>query len=116
MIDGGPITCWFVGHIFCLRVKWVLRVWMFWRLGPAHVPNARRSILPLMARLQVPRQAYEEDVKMSYSISPVSLSTRLLSKPSKAKRKIPKIPFKVGLLGRSVGCVRVVLLEAGRSM
>ncbi|CAM9098047.1 unnamed protein product [Scytosiphon promiscuus] len=32
---------------------------------------------------------------MSYSISPVSQSTRMLSKPSKAKRKIPKIPFKV---------------------
>ncbi|CAN0435084.1 unnamed protein product [Laminaria digitata] len=32
---------------------------------------------------------------MTYSISPVSLSTRLLSKPGKAKRKIPKIPFKV---------------------
>lgn len=44
--------------------------------------------------LQVPRQAYEDDVKMSYSISPVSQSTKLLSKPSKAKRKIPKIPFK----------------------
>lgn len=45
--------------------------------------------------VQVPRQAYEEDVKMSYSISPVSQSTRMLSKPGKAKRKIPKIPFKV---------------------
>lgn len=44
---------------------------------------------------QVPRQAYEDDVKMSYSISPVSQSTKLLSKPGKAKRKIPKIPFKV---------------------
>ncbi|CAN0187386.1 unnamed protein product [Ectocarpus sp. 6 AP-2014] len=32
---------------------------------------------------------------MSYSISPVSQSTRMLSKPGKAKRKIPKIPFKV---------------------
>ncbi|CAM9718955.1 unnamed protein product [Ascophyllum nodosum] len=50
---------------------------------------------PNVFRFKVPRQAYEEDVKMSYSISPVSLSTRLLSKPSKAKRKIPKIPFKV---------------------
>ncbi|CAN0547403.1 unnamed protein product, partial [Ectocarpus sp. 12 AP-2014] len=50
---------------------------------------------PNVFRFKVPRQAYEEDVKMSYSISPVSQSTRMLSKPGKAKRKIPKIPFKV---------------------
>lgn len=56
------------------------------------------GFLPACLPSQVPRQAYEEDVKMSYSISPVSQSTKLLSKPSKAKRKIPKIPFKASCI------------------
>lgn len=51
---------------------------------------------------------------MSYSISPVSQSTRLLSKPGKAKRKIPKIPFKVrgGLTGGSDERPRVLAYQS----
>jgi len=45
---------------------------------------------------------------MSYSISPVSQSTRLLSKPSKAKRKIPKIPFKVKGREAHIRCVPIL--------
>lgn len=76
------------------------------------------AVLHLLIADKVPRQAYEEDVKMSYSISPVSLSRRMLSTPSKAKRKIPKIPFKVGQLSRgfvvvAVGKVRRIILESG---
>lgn len=88
-----------------------------------HPPSSSFLSMVMVLFRQVPRQAYEEDVKMSYSISPVSQSTRLLSKPSKAKRKIPKIPFKVGygeerdalerrvcVLSRSrFGCVRVAI-------
>eukprot|EP00904_Undaria_pinnatifida_P008887 jgi/Undpi1/5128/HiC_scaffold_19.g08480.m1 len=68
-----------------------------WRgVGRGEV-GAGRALTPSpnVFRFKVPRQSYEDDVKMTYSISPVSLSTRLLSKPSKVKRKIPKIPFKV---------------------
>jgi cell division cycle 20-like protein 1 (cofactor of APC complex) len=47
-------------------------------------------------RFKAPRQAFTEDAKKTFSLSPVgTASQRLLSSPRKAKRKIPKVPFKV---------------------
>jgi hypothetical protein len=58
--------------------------------GAGSASSPSRNIFRFMA----PRQTRPDD--SSYSLSPVgSASQRLLASPRKAKRKIPKVPFKV---------------------